>query len=81
LPSRQYQRQFLFRFRQLQFASGIARDAFSLDQKPIEASQRGELQSDIGARLSLFHQAEQIIAKVIGVALLPGSIHTGAEIF
>ena len=54
LLSRQNERQFLLRLRQLQFARRIDAQSFSLNEKSIEGAQRGELQADVGARLLFF---------------------------
>jgi len=65
------ERQFLFRFRQLQLADRIERQFFSFNQKPIECSKGRELKPDVRTRLAILHQREQVIAKIVRGTFLP----------
>src|ERR1051326_8955573 len=67
------QRQSSFWFWKLQFAHRIFTQIFSFGEKAIEGAERGKLQSDVGARLLLFHQLEEIIAEIIWAAVAPGA--------
>ena len=62
-------------FRQLQLAHRIAPEIFSFDEKAIEGAKGGKLQANVGARLALLHQLEEIIAEIIRAAASARSGH------
>src|SRR5205814_2354777 len=69
----QDQRQFLFRFRQLELTDGIEPQIFSLDEKSIESAERRELEADVRSRLAVLHQRKEIVAEIIRAAFQPGT--------
>src|SRR5438067_7953908 len=57
--------------KKLQLSQRIDPQLLSIGQKFIKRAQSGELQTNIRPCLAAFHDREQVIAKIVGVALLP----------